>query len=122
MKVLVVDDHREMRQTIRSLLEEVHEIYECRDGSEVLREYARVRPDWVLMDIKMKKMNGIIATKELLAKYPQARVVMLTQYGDQELREAARQAGACAYVCKEHLIEVRRILGLEKARAMSDEK
>jgi DNA-binding NarL/FixJ family response regulator len=67
-------------------------------------------PDWVLMDIKMKQMNGIAATKELLTKYPDARVVMLTQYSDKELREAARQAGACEYVCKENLIEVRSIL------------
>jgi two-component system response regulator DegU len=114
MKVLVVDDNHEMRQTIRSLLEEVNEIYECGDGSEVLREYAKVLPDWVLMDIKMKKMNGIAATKELLAKYPDARVVMLTQYSDKELREAARRAGACEYVCKENLTEVRSILCLRK--------
>ncbi len=110
MKVLVVDDSREMRQTIRSLLDDSSEIYECSDGSEVLREYAKVLPDWVLMDIKMKRMNGIAATRELLAKYPDARVVMLTQYGDKELREAARQAGASDYVCKENLLDVRTIL------------
>jgi two-component system response regulator DegU len=110
MKVLVVDDNNEMRQTIRSLLGEVGDIYECSDGSEVLTEYAALMPDWVLMDIKMPKMNGIAATKELLAKYPGARVVMLTQYRDKELKEAARRAGACEYVCKEDLIEVRRIL------------
>jgi CheY-like chemotaxis protein len=110
MKILVVDDNLEMRQTIRSLLEGVSEIYECSDGTEVLREYATVLPDWVLMDIRMKRMNGIAATKELLAQYPDARVVMLTQYNDQELKEAAKQAGACEYVGKENLIEVQNIL------------
>jgi two-component system response regulator DegU len=123
MKILVVDDNREMRQTIRSLLDEVNDIYECSDGSEVLSEYAKCLPDWVLMDIKMKRMNGIAATKELIAQYPDARVMMLTQYNDKELREAARLAGASDYVCKENLIEARRILSdYQKAQGVSAEK
>lgn len=72
--------------------------------------YFRWQPDWALMGIRMKRMNGLAVTRELLAVYPAARVVMLSHYNDKELREAARRAGACEYVCKENLLEVRQLL------------
>ena len=55
-------------------------------------------------------MDGISATRQLVAAHPEARVIIVTNYDDAGLRESARSAGACEYVVKEELIEIRRIL------------
>ncbi len=109
-KLLIVEDHAEMRREIKNLLSDLGEIYECRDGAEAVSAYAQHRPDWVLMDIQMERMNGIAATREIKAAYPEARIMIVTGYESEELREAARRAGACEYVVKENLFEIRRIL------------
>jgi len=111
MNVLIIDDSLRMRRTIRSLLAGlVHEVFECEDGSEVLAAYQAHRPDWVLMDIGLKQVDGIVVTRALKAAFPEAKVVMVTDYDDDRLREAAHQAGACAYVLKEDLFKVREII------------
>jgi DNA-binding NarL/FixJ family response regulator len=111
MKLLIVEDNAPMRQVMKRMLSDlVEEISERTDGDEVLEAYAAERPDWVLMDIEMKRTNGIAATRQLLAAFPEARVVIVTNYNDEPLREAARWAGACGYVLKDNLIEVRRLL------------
>ncbi|MGH9838430.1 MAG: response regulator [Blastocatellia bacterium] len=83
---------------------------ECSDGVQALDAYRQHHPDWVLMDIKMKEMDGLAATRQIKAAFPQARIVIVTGYDDARLREAARSAGACAYVHKENLLELRQIL------------
>ena len=62
------------------------------------------------MDIQMRTLDGISATREIKLAFPDARIVIVTEYNDADWREEARRAGACAYVLKEHLTEVRRIL------------
>lgn len=109
--ILIVDDNAPMRRTIRSFLSDLAaEINECGDGKDVLQAYARHLPDWVLMDVAMKETDGLIATRWLLAQWPQARVVIVTNYDDEALRDEARQAGACGYVLKEDLLEIRQLL------------
>jgi len=112
MKLLIVEDNEKMRCLIKCLLSDVTEaIYECTDGSEALNAYSEQRPDWVLMDIKMGKTDGIEATQQITAAFPDARVVIVTDYNDAELRQTARDAGACEYVLKEDLLSLRRIVG-----------
>ena len=90
-----------MRQLIRSVLEGfVSDIRECADGDEAFAAYAEYQPDWVLMDIKMTRLDGISATRQIMQEWPEAKVVMLTDYDDDELRAAPRSAGACDYVLK----------------------
>jgi DNA-binding NarL/FixJ family response regulator len=85
-----------MRRMIRRLVMDLaDEIGECGDGAEALAMYSELRPDWVLMDIEMKQTNGIVATRQIKADFPTARIVMVTNYDDATLREAARAAGAC---------------------------
>ena len=60
----------------------------------------------------MKQMNGLEATKQIIGKYPEAKILLVTQYNDRELREAASEAGACGFVLKEDLAELRRFLAL----------
>lgn len=101
--ILIVEDHEDMRRELKKLLGGVGEIYECSDGSEAFSAYESHQPDWVLMDIRMEKMNGIAAARKIKAAHPEARIVIVTGYDDLELREAARRAGACGYVLKENL-------------------
>jgi CheY-like chemotaxis protein len=111
MKLLIVEDNSGVRRLIRSMVASVaDEIRECADGAEALALYAAERPDFVLMDIQMKTMDGITATRRITAVDPSARVIMVTDYDQPDLREAARQAGACGYVVKNDLLEIGRLL------------
>jgi CheY-like chemotaxis protein len=109
MKVLIVEDNAVMREMIKRMVGDLaDEISECEDGNQALAAYEAGRPDWVLMDLEMPGMDGITATRRLIKTHPEARVIIVTDYGDKPLRAAARAAGACGYVLKENLIEVRR--------------
>lgn len=108
MKVLIVEDSPPMLKMIRRTIADwANEISECGDGAQAVAAYAALLPDWVLMDIELGAVNGIAATREIKNKYPAAKVVMVTNYNDREMREAAAAAGACGYVLKENLLELR---------------
>ena len=112
MKLLIVEDNDRMRRMLVKLVHGLaQQIYECSDGAEALPAYALHRPDWVLMDVRMKEIDGISATRQLKASYPDANIMIVTDFDDPDLREAARKAGAREYVTKENLLDVRRILG-----------
>ena len=111
MKLLIVEDNPAMRQMIKRVVAPfADEIRECGDGAEAFALYAAEQPDWVLMDIRMKTLNGISATRQIKAAFPEARIVIVTSFDEAGLREAAQQAGACGYVLKENLWELRRLL------------
>jgi NarL family two-component system response regulator LiaR len=111
MKVLIVDDNEKIRELVREYLPaSVDQIYECADGSEAFALYEKYLPDWVLMDISMKEVDGITATRQIIAAFPQARIVIVTDYNEGELRRAAYEAGASQYVVKENLLYILEIL------------
>jgi CheY-like chemotaxis protein len=111
MKLLIVEDNDRMRSLIRRTVADLAEtIHECRDGAEALIAYNKNRPDCVLMDIKMGKMDGITATRNIRAAHPDARVIIVTDYDDDKLRLAAQRAGACRYLVKENLLAIREVL------------
>ncbi|MEW6207726.1 MAG: response regulator transcription factor [Acidobacteriota bacterium] len=111
MKILIVEDSEQMRRMIASLIDDIaEEIIECSDGAEAVFAYHRHRPDWVLMDIEMREINGITATRQIIDSFPDARIVIVTNHDYPELRAAARRAGACAYMLKDNLLEIREIL------------
>lgn len=111
MTLLIVEDNRAMRELIKSLLEDIAEaIGECEDGADALAAYRRYKPDWVLMDIKMDGLDGISATREIKNAFPDARIMIVSDYTDSKIRLEARNAGACEYVSKETLMDVRQIL------------
>ena len=108
MKLLLVDDNSEIRRMLRRLLSDLStDIVECAEGSEVLSAYTRQQPDWVLMDIAMGEVDGITATRQLRAADPAARILIVTNHDNPTLRAAAQAAGACGYVLKENLLELR---------------
>lgn len=114
MKLLIVEDNPQIRGLLRSVVADLaEEVIECGDGEEAVAAYVARRfggADWVLMDLQMPRVGGIEATRRLLQTDPAARVIVVTQYDDTHWREAARGAGACGYVLKENLLEVRHLL------------
>ena len=116
MILLIVEDNEQMRRTIKSCVEDLAtEIYECADGAEALAAFESSRADWVFMDIEMPQMDGISATRQIKNLFPAARVIIVSNYDDPDLRAAAHQAGACDYVVKENLLNLRRILSAKAA-------
>jgi CheY-like chemotaxis protein len=111
MKVLIVEDSEPMRRMIKTFIGDlVEDTVECSDGSEALAAYREHQPDLVLMDLKMAGMDGLAATKQIMECFPEARIVIVSQWEDKALREAARSAGAEAYVGKTDLLPLRGIL------------
>lgn len=111
MSLLIVDDNAGMRVLIRSIVRPVSDdVIECADGSEALAAYIAHRPAWVLMDVEMAGMDGLQATRAITAQFPDARVVIVSQYTDAATRQAARAAGAVAFVAKDTLFELRALL------------
>jgi CheY-like chemotaxis protein len=111
MTVLIVDDSPQFRELIRTVLAGlVDEVKECADGADVVAAYTAQRPDWVLMDVQMACTGGLEATRRILAADRTARVLILTDYDDAHWRAAAIEAGACGYVLKGNLLDVRRLL------------
>jgi CheY-like chemotaxis protein len=111
MTFLIVDDNAQMRRFVANLLSDLaDEIHECADGAEALACYSANLPDWVLMDIEMPGMDGIMATRQIKADFPNAQIIIVTIHDKPAMRQAAQAAGACAYVSKKNLVEVREIL------------
>jgi CheY-like chemotaxis protein len=110
-KILIVDDHAETRRMTRFFLRDLpFEFVECTDGADALACYEKSRPDWVLMDWEMKGLNGLRATRRIVEAHPEARILMFTQHADDELREAAIEAGARGFVLKDDLLALRSFL------------
>lgn len=87
MKLLIGDDNAAVRRLIRSIvLSLADDICECTDGAEALSAYLAERPDVVLMDIRMNGVDGIQATKQIRAADRQARILIVTDFDDMELR------------------------------------
>lgn len=111
MRFMIVDDSPGVRTTIRRILSHGEDAFcECNDGAEAVERYERFHPDWVLMDIRMKEMDGITATGKILGLDPKARIIIITQYADPRAREEAMRAGAVAFVPKEDLSDLHGII------------
>jgi CheY-like chemotaxis protein len=109
--LLVIEENAELRRMIRTLVEGVvGRIEECDDGSQVPAVYREARFDWVLIDIRMKKRKGLAVAKQIKEIFPEAKLLIISEYDDETLREAASVAGASHYVIKERLIDITEIL------------
>lgn len=104
IRILLVDDQRLMRDGLRTLFElepDLEVVGEAEDGERALDVYAQVQPDVVLMDVRMPGMDGVEATRRLLDRWPQARVVILTTFDDDEYVFEGLRAGALGYLLKD---------------------
>ncbi len=101
--VLIADDHAVFRWGLRTILgsePDMEVVGEAATGQEVLERAAELRPDVILMDIQMPQVNGIEATRRIREADPQAGVVVLTMFEDDESVFSAMRAGARGYVLK----------------------
>ena len=111
MTVLIVEDNASVRRILQRAIHQVAtQIWECNDGADALSFYNDHRPDIVLMDIRMPRMDGLVATRQIRQIHPTARIVIVTDCDDEELRVAAREAGACGYALKQNLTELASLL------------
>ncbi len=120
MTFLIADDSRSFRQSLmRYILARMpnhHTIYEASDGGEAVALYEQIHPDWVFMDIAMEPMDGLSGSRRILSAHPDARIIILTNYGDAGYRDAAKKAGISAFVLKEHLADLFTILSPPSTR------
>ncbi len=103
IKVLIVDDHSVVRDGIRAVLtlqKDIEVVGEAVNGKDAVEKTRQLLPDVVIMDIVMPEMDGLEATKRIYKEYPQARVLMLSQYDDEENILAAEQLGAYGFIPK----------------------
>ncbi len=111
MKLLIVEDNEAMRRMLKDMFQsDFEEIIECEDGSEAFESYEMCNPDWVFMDIKMKTINGIKAARNIKDSYPEAKIIILTDYDDTKLRSEAKSSGVYAYILKENIFDIYRVL------------
>ena len=116
--VLIAEDNQRMRRLIRAVIDDLDaDILECADGRAACELYERHRPDWVLMDISMETMDGLTATREIVRRFPHARVVIVTQHNDGQTRASALAAGACAFIGKDTLLPLRELMAGKKREA-----
>jgi DNA-binding NarL/FixJ family response regulator len=103
MKVLLVDDHAVVRHGLADLLTAagIDVVGELADGALAADAVGELEPDLVLMDLSMPTMDGIEATRAVLAARPQTKVVILTSYAEHARLHAALEAGAVGYLLKD---------------------
>ena len=106
LRVLLADDHALLRQGIRALIEkqtDMEVVDESEDGREAVELALKLRPNIVLMDIAMPGMNGIEATRNILAKAPGIRIIALSMHADRRYVAGMLEAGARGFLTKKSL-------------------
>jgi len=102
-RVILVDDHEEMRQVVREIIESDGQIEvagEAGDGSEGIAMVDELEPDVVIMDMAMPSASGIEATAAIMSRHPHVKVVALSKYSNKQIVEGAINAGVAGYVLK----------------------
>jgi DNA-binding NarL/FixJ family response regulator len=106
--VLLVDDHAPVRQGLRTLLDkdvQIRVVGEASDGQEALAMARKLRPQVILMDISMPLINGLEATRLILAELPLTKVIVLSAQVDEEYVNRAKAVGAVGYIAKQRAAE-----------------
>lgn len=103
IRVLFVDDHEMVRIGVTTYLatqKDIDVVGEAENGEEAIELALELRPDLILMDIVMDKMDGIEATKEIIKQWPEAKILMVTSFVDDDKVYPALEAGATSYLLK----------------------
>jgi two-component system, NarL family, response regulator LiaR len=104
IRVMIVDDHNMVRDGLKvfmSVYSDLEMVAEADSGEEALRLCDRMRPDVILMDLKLKKMDGIAATRAIRERHPDIQIIALTSFADKDKVKAVMDAGAIGYLLKD---------------------
>jgi DNA-binding NarL/FixJ family response regulator len=108
MKLMIVDDHAGMRKMVRQFAAAAGDVVrECADGREAVQAAGEFAPDCVTMDLKLPGLDGLAATRGIVALQPATRIIIVSAYDQPELRRAAAEAGAAGFVAKDNLGELK---------------
>ena len=124
-RIVLVDDHEVVRLGLKSLLERHSQfeiVGEASSAREAIEQVADLEPDVVVMDIRLPGTSGIEACEEIVEKYPNTKVIMLTSYAEDEMLFSAIRAGASGYVLKQIASEelVKAIEAVGRGEALLD--
>jgi NarL family two-component system response regulator LiaR len=103
IRVMIVDDHNVVRSGLATFLrayEDLELVVEAKNGIEAVNLCRKHKPDIILMDLMMPEMNGIAATRAILADYPDIKIIAMTSFEDEELVHGVLAAGAISYLLK----------------------
>ncbi len=104
VRILIVDDEKLIRQGLRTLLElesDFEVVGEAANGREAIKKFEELRPDIVLMDVRMPEMNGVEATRAICTTYEEAKIIILTTFNEEEFLFEGIRAGATGYLLKD---------------------
>jgi len=111
LKLMIVDDNERFRNLVRQILATPEDhVLEIADGSKVCENYAAFQPDWVLMDVNMKPVDGLEAAQHLLSEFSDAKVIFLSNFTNKKLVAKGLGLGAKAYVSKEDVFAIKDII------------
>ena len=108
VKVLLADDHKIVRDGLRTLLEknaEVKVVGEAEDGRTAVQLAKKLSPDIVIMDVAMPDLNGIEATRQVVAEHPGVKVIAVSMHSDKRFVAEMLKAGASAYLSKDYAFD-----------------
>lgn len=127
IRLLIADDHALVRSGLRSMLQRepgIEIVGEARNGREAVELCRSLRPDLVLMDVRMPEMDGLEATRAIKQEFPETAVLMVTMHENRDYMLEATKAGAAGYVLKdasrnELISAVRRVAGDEPSNSQA---
>ena len=102
--VIIADDHMIVRDGLRSLLEkqpDIEVVAEADNGRTALKHVQQLSPNVIIMDIGMRELNGIDATRQIISKFPDAKILALSMYSDKQFSKGMLKAGASGYMLKD---------------------
>jgi len=108
LKVLLADDHKIMREGLRSLIENqtgMTVVAESDNGRTAIRMTRKMKPDVIVMDINMPDMNGITATRQIVAEFPDVKIIAFSMHSDRQFVVEMLKAGVSGYLLKDSAFE-----------------
>jgi DNA-binding NarL/FixJ family response regulator len=125
IRLVLAEDDQDLRRSLRELIGDIgfDVCGEARDGLEAIAAVKALSPDVVLMDIRMPRMDGLRATREIRGRYPAVQVVILSAYDDPGLQRDAVEVGAASYLvkgCSARLMKKVLVAAVEAARSDDD--
>lgn len=108
IKILIADDYKMMREDLRSLIESQDNmtvVDEAENGKKAIQLAKKLHPDVIVMDIRMPELNGIEATRQILADLPETKIIALSVYSDKRYILGMLKAGASGYILKNSVFD-----------------